>query len=94
MSCKDCKMLLREDSGYSNWTVVDVTLSCMKKINPLMPCNDSADKLGEALDFGNNCQEKIPGYGPWFDVDGEVTIEDYKYDPIITDAYAKFMEKT
>lgn len=80
--CEGCKFLARWDSGYSNWTVMNTSVDCLKNVNPLMPINDDieSEKLDKALEFGETCSKRVEGNGPWFDVDGEVTDEDFKDD--------------
>lgn len=81
--CEGCKFLCRQDDGYSNWTVMGVSLRCLKRVNPHMPASDDIESYAteQALKYGETCTARVAGDGPWFDVDGEVTNEDFKDDP-------------
>ncbi len=84
-NCLDCKFLSFRDSGYSNYTVEETTVSCLKNLNPGLPAEESyswnvTGDIGP-LAFGETCPEIIEGPGSHFDVDGEVTLDDYKDDP-------------
>jgi len=35
--CTKCKFLLKQDTGYSNYTVLDTELECLKGLNPNLP---------------------------------------------------------
>lgn len=81
--CETCKYLARADNGYSNYTVMDTTVWCLRKLNPALPLNDAdieSKQFDAALAFGETCAAKVDGDGPYFDVDGDVTIEAYKDD--------------
>lgn len=86
--CEGCKFLERRDTGYSNWTVTGSAIDCLRNLNPHTPlCDEDVEsaKFEAALAFGETCSSRVAGEGPWFDVDGEVTADDYKDDP---DLYA------
>ncbi len=82
--CEACKFCFRQDSGYSNWTVEYTSIDCLLNLNPKMPSEDSYiedPKLDPILGFGETCPKWAEGTPASFDVDGEVTAEDYKDDP-------------
>jgi hypothetical protein len=79
MNCNDCKFLCSEDAGYSNWTVTNTEVSCLK--GKFKHIEDSYSwEAKKFYDQFNNCEHFKEGTGPSFDVDGEITIEDYKDD--------------
>lgn len=73
--CEACRFLLREDHGYSNWTVMGTVTTCLKDVNPNMPCDD--DHVGgteaqrQALAYGETCEAREAGDYIWIDCDGE-----------------------
>lgn len=78
--CKDCKYFATQESGYSNWTVMESYHTCLK--GKFKEVEDSY--LWEEKEFFKqfeNCEHFIESNN-WinFDVDGEITIEDYKDD--------------
>lgn len=92
--CEGCRYLMRMDTGYSNYTVTGTSVACLKGVNPGMPlCDEDVESatFDAVMGFGETCATKSPGYGPWFDVDGDVTDEDFKDDPEI---YALLKERT
>lgn len=76
--CEGCKFLMREDGGYSNYTVMDTTVTCLKGVNPSLPLRDDVETatFDAALAFGESCPVRVAGDGPWYDVDGETTDEE------------------
>jgi hypothetical protein len=79
MNCQDCKFLSSQDDGYSNWTVTNTVVSCLKgKFKDIEDSYTWEEK--KFYDQFNNCEHFKEGCGPTFDVDGEITIEDYKDD--------------
>ena len=79
MNCKDCKFLCTEDTGYSNWTVMNSYKTCLKGKFKGIEDSYTWEEKNFYNQF-NNCEYFKQGYGPDFDVDGEITIEDYKED--------------
>ncbi len=84
LDCRSCKYHVTQDGGYSNWTVTEQYVSCLK--GKFKGVEDSygweEKKFYKQFD---ECPHFKNGYGPSFDVDGEVTIEDYKEDQEIYD---------
>lgn len=80
MKCYNCKYFAQQDSGYSNWTVMECFLTCLK--GKYKDIEDSYPRE-EAQFFKqfNNCEHFKPAEMYLsFDVDGETTIEDFKED--------------
>ena len=85
--CCDCKFWATQDSGYSNYTVLETEVHCLKKhFEPVEesyswnyggrdPKNDH-----EFLKQAENCEDFKKGDGISLDVDGGNTIEDWKED--------------
>lgn len=91
---------MTEDSGYSNYTVLETTATCLKKANPALPCEESYSWHQES---GANCKEMCvavecphfaEGQQLHFDVDGETTIADYMDDPELVAAYEAYNAPT
>lgn len=81
--CEGCKYLMRQDEGYSNYTDMSTSLDCLKGVHPALPLSDAdieGPALEAALSFGETCPARVAGDGPWFDVEGDVTDEQYKDD--------------
>ena len=80
--CETCKFLRRQDYGYSNWTVEGATLDCLKRLHPMEEIDDQFESraFAEAMAFGATCAGRVEGDGPYFDCDGETTVEEYKGD--------------
>ena len=83
--CNNCKFFMTQDDGYSNYTVEDTTVYCLKNNNPNFPCPESYSwerenaKDYEQLRVAETCEfykEDTDGHSLRFDVDGEVTIDD------------------
>lgn len=94
--CNNCKFFMTQDTGYSNYTVMETTVDCIKKANQYFPCDESYSweyepkKEFKELQVAENCSHYKKGEGIHFDVDGEITIEDYKNDTELVEAYNKF----
>lgn len=71
--CEECVFLLREDVGYSNWTVEDTVLYCLKDLNPKLPTEEPypVEKVADLVDFGRTCPGRIKGVPLYVDVDRE-----------------------
>lgn len=92
--CYNCKFYCQQDEGYSNYTVENVTISCLK--NHFQPVEESyswernmehPENDHEFFKQAENCGNyKYSDKSTWFDVDGEITIEDYKEDPELYEA--------
>lgn len=89
MKCTDCRYHLAQDVGYSNYTVEGTDVYCLLKKNPGLP-SDRWYEEDPALNYANQCDSFKEGDGVGFDVDGEVTAEDYKSDPEIYELLKKW----
>lgn len=75
---------MTQDEGYSNYTVLDTVVHCVKNSNQYFPCSESYSWLKpdspdyEQLKVAENCKDFSEGEGMQFDVDGEITIDDCK----------------
>ncbi len=85
--CYNCKFFATNDCGYSNWTVTETELHCLKK--KFEPIEDSYSwkSINPADDNifykqAESCidYKKETGVQVSLDVDGEVTIDDFKND--------------
>ena len=96
--CYNCKMWATHDSGYSNWTVLETTIHCMKrhfeetlesyswKQNPKNPEDDD-----EFFKRAESCPDYAKEIGTQvaLDVDGEIKLSEFKDDP---EVYAAALE--
>lgn len=100
-SCARCKYLYLTDSGYSNYTVENTSVSCALDKNPKIP-------YGESTEYPHDWRIYSDGHDPWsvtnqsrceeyeaigpdqlpchLDVDGETTPEDSQYKHLGTQA--------
>lgn len=83
--CTECKFLLAVDSGYSNYTVEETDLDCLKGFNERLPATESYRFETESSDV-NAIAEACPHYrkgdGTHIDVDREDGDEtNYNDDP-------------
>jgi len=84
---------MTHDYGYSNYTVLETEVDCLKNNNSYFPCEESYSwRLENSPDYkqlqvAENCQYYKEGEGIYFDVDGYTTIDDYKDDLELIDAY-------
>jgi hypothetical protein len=84
--CYKCKFFAKVDSGYSNYTVTETTIHCLKK--HFEPCEESyswkytndPEKDDAFFKYAENCPDYKAGDSIELDVDGDITIEDYKAD--------------
>lgn len=76
--CEDCKFLYKQDEGYSNYTVTDTTLHCLKNLNPAMPKDEDYRPQGgdPALAFGETCAGFSAGEGLHIDPEREDAPDD------------------
>jgi len=79
MKCTECKYCVEQDNGYSNYTVEGTESDCLLGKNPDFP-RDRWYGKETALDYANKCDVFIEGELSHFDVEGEITVEDYKDD--------------
>jgi hypothetical protein len=75
-ACTTCELCLREDSGYSNYTVIETNLYCLAGLNPALegseePSREPTPELAAALDVALACPKYREGTPAWLDVDHE-----------------------
>lgn len=81
-TCTMCVLCLREDYGYSNYTVEGTTLECLAGLNPEMSGKDAQDTrhrwneaefdaLAPILDVAKTCPRFREGAPATLDVDKE-----------------------
>lgn len=75
-TCTTCQFCLREDAGYSNYTVTETYLACLKRLNPALdgneePYGEPSESLAAALDVALTCPSYTEGTPAWLDVDRE-----------------------
>lgn len=97
-SCSNCKFLAFKSVGYSNYTVEDTELICLKNVFDSVDESDIRKYDGSLEDrveafFVKHASEcdifiDLPKgiYQVSLDVDGETTIEDFQQDPEIYEA--------
>ena len=84
---------MTEDFGYSNYTVEETIVHCLKKANQYFPTEESYswERRGAPdypqLAVAATCPHYKEGEGMAFDVDGDVTIDDYANDAELVEAY-------
>lgn len=94
--CQDCKFFMTIDIGYSNYTVEETTVHCLKKLNKYFPCQESYSWKYEnspdhkQLQVAITCKKFKNGNGMKFDVDGEVNLNTYSNDQELVNAYIKY----
>ncbi len=84
--CNDCRFFATNDSGYSNYTVMETEAHCLLNLNPHLPAEASYEwnygKTENATLMVAETCERFYASGEigqaHFDVDGDVTAEDYK----------------
>ena len=87
--CFNCRWFAMEDTGYSNYSVQETIVHCLRHLNPAFPMDESyswenensTSKDHEIPKFAETC----PSYEfstdqIHLDVDGDDTIEDWKKD--------------
>lgn len=93
--CYNCKFWATEDSGYSNYTVEETKVHCLKKkFEPIEESysweqnTKSPENDHEFFKQAESCPEFTieSGMQIRLDVDGEITIEDFKDDAELYDA--------
>jgi hypothetical protein len=89
-SCVGCSYMYFNDTGYSNYTVLDTDVHCALDKNPLIDSNNPPqepfDWAYSRIDFDNwpiTNGSRCPMYcfsieSVHFDVDGEKSIDDYE----------------
>lgn len=78
--CKNCKYFVEQETGYSNWTVMEIYLTCLKgKFKGIEDSYTWEEK--QFFKQFENCEHFKPAKMYLnFDVDGEITIENFKED--------------
>jgi hypothetical protein len=78
--CQNCKYFVTQDTGFSNWTVEGSDVTCLKgKFKDLEDSYAWEEK--QFFKQFDNCEHFVESNNCInFDVDGEITIEDYKED--------------
>jgi len=83
--CTKCKFLLASDSGYSNYTVEETDLDCLKGFNKDLPAAESyrfETEQSGVNTIAENCPHYTEGEGTHIDVDREDGNEvNYNDDP-------------
>ena len=70
--CTTCKFCLLADSGYSNYTVLETMVHCLRKLNPKLPAEDSYGNEDHAVNkFAETCDSYVAAKPLHLDVDGE-----------------------
>ena len=90
-SCIGCKFLCKQDSGYSNYTVEETEVFCALNNNPNLPAVEPYNwTTGGGDQWKATNKSRCPSYrlgeAAYFDVDREVTVEDFRYDPELYNA--------
>lgn len=77
--CTTCLLCLREDTGWSNFTVGETVLHCLAGLNPALEGQDDktdraiwgepSKELAAALDVARECPKYRQGVPAWLDVD-------------------------
>lgn len=89
--CYNCRWFATEDSGYSNYTVMDTVVHCLKGLNPAFPCNESYSWRTEHLSTKDHEILRVAETCPSFefvsnekqiqlDVDGEISLKQWADD--------------
>ena len=96
--CYNCKFFAFQDTGYSNYTVMGTGIYCLKKhfeyteeSYSWRDTNDST-KDHEFFKRAETCEDFLQetGVQAQFDVDGEVSNEDFKEDEDVYNALIEF----
>lgn len=99
--CYNCKFWALQDSGYSNWTVMETNVHCLKKkfesIEESYSWKSNANNPENDHEFykqAESCDEykKECGVQINLDVDGDTTIEDFKEDAEVYEAAVAYFE--
>lgn len=76
--CGNCKYLIVEDRGYSNYTVTDTYLMCLKNADDRFPCPDYyIHESDDPYFWGQECKQFEFGKPIHLDVDLDSTLIDY-----------------
>lgn len=92
-SCVGCKFLYEQDSGYSNYTVMDTSVVCAKDLNKDLPSDEPYDWRKEPDNWPKTmygrCDQYAVGPSIHLDVDGEDYVEDQTEDAEVREAILK-----
>jgi hypothetical protein len=78
--CTDCKYCIKQDTGYSNYTVTGMNIDCLLSLNPDLP-TDEWYREAKELDFAEKCAKFTEGEPVFIDVDhDEGVLENYSND--------------
>jgi hypothetical protein len=81
--CSECIYSIREDNGYSNYTVEGTDIDCLKSLNPNFPVDAWYGECKQGL-FAAECPSFFRGVGVSVDVDQDMgELENYSDDPEI-----------
>jgi len=94
--CYNCKFWLTKDKGYSNYSVLNTTVHCLK--GKFEPHEDSYSWVNGKYDHdtflkqAEKCDEFKDGDGISLDVDHHSTIEDHKDDSELYNAAVEYFK--
>jgi hypothetical protein len=77
-SCRNCAWLLVQEFGYSNYSVTDIQISCLKNQHPFLPAETADGIDDDALTY--NCKQHKEGNPLQVDVDFKENIRPYDRD--------------
>lgn len=81
--CTDCRFCIKQDTGYSNYTVEGCDADCLLGLNPALP-DDAFYGKAESLDYAATCIRFQAGNPVEVDVDHDQgALEEYSDDPEI-----------
>lgn len=80
MKCSDCIYSIKEEFGWSNWTVEGAEIDCLLRKNPNFPSDNFYGEAPELL-FANTCDRFKYGSCIYLDCD----LEDLPLDPSMDD---------
>ena len=72
--CYNCRWALRQDTGYSNYTVLETEIHCLKNLSPYFPVNEGYGAESEDHKFmrvAELCNAYERGEPLYFDCDLE-----------------------
>ena len=93
-SCVGCKYLFRQDTGYSNYTVLETEIDCIRNRNSNLPQNEPYDWKEDAAEDNwpatndSRCELYAEGPQVYLDCDGEEKPEDFTTDAEVLAAFA------
>ncbi len=97
--CYNCKFWATDDQGYSNYTVTDTTVHCLKKhfdaVDESYSWNNDSKNPENDHEFYKQAETCIDfkqeiGTQIHLDVDGVITVEDFKEDPEVYEAAKQY----